>query len=181
MYPPFFFHLLGHLYRVKLHERVEVRKADNQQNVQYHAERCRMAQVCNDPFRDAIPSPKACNGWREYKQRQREDDGNNARSIHFKRNVRGLSAEHFTSDYAFSVLNRDLTNSLLNENDTGNQRDNDDENDQHLKNIKEQRISGIGKLRLVNLADTCRNRSDNTREDDNGNTISNAIFGDLFP
>ncbi|MOA55063.1 hypothetical protein D3C78_1787890 [compost metagenome] len=81
--------------------------------------------------------------------------------------MRRLSAVHFPSNHAFSVLNRNFANTLLDEDDANDNCDNRNQNQQHLGKIQEQLIRCAYELLLVDGHNMARDTSHNRSKDQN--------------
>ena len=105
----------------------------------------------------------------------REDDGQHAGHVDLHRQVRGLTAVHLAADDALGVLDRDAALGVVDDDD---HHDHGESTDQHEDRGDPGEV--VVDRFADKVAEALREAADDAREQDDGDTVSDAEFGDLL-
>jgi len=170
-----FFHIFSHIDRIKSDSGVEVSEEDNHAHIEDSINCVSRGECSSDEVTDSSIREEGSKGSREHNHGLSEDDRDNACRVNSEGDMSALSAVDFSTDYAFSVLNVNFSNSFSNEdNRSGNEYHNSENNN------SDDRIHGISSNHLNHLPEALRVSSYNTGEDDKGDTVSDTFVGNLF-
>ena len=115
------------------------------------------------------------NGRRKHQQARGEDRRNDARHVELERQVRALALHHAPAHLALGVVHLDLALRALDEHAEQRNQHDHDEDQQH-----DQRIHFAGAHHFQGIADGARQARDDAGDDDHGDAVADAAFGDLL-
>lgn len=172
----------GHVVRIELHLRIEVRKEYNQKNhhnvVNHAAHRVvtvRSEVLGVESNESAGPTEHLDKHRREAHEGACEDYRHNAATVDADRNVGGLSAVHLVAFNLLRVLHGDATFAAVHEYDEEEYRDNQQKESDKVPHERRSRLH-CGEA----VEDNGACGGQNAHEDDKRRAVADAVFGDPF-
>ena len=122
--PALLLHIIGDFKRIKGNRRIEISKEDYQNDVNHKTDGIERlagftpvigAQAFQNmaPYAVSVVARKLTDNDRKLHNGRCENNRDNARRIHFQRNIGGLSAHHFPSLNLLRILNRYLSSRII--------------------------------------------------------------------
>ena len=158
---------------VEHHRGVEVREEHDEQHGQNPVEP--PSGNCISERRQPTNVEQRSKLSREVDDAAREDNRDNARSIHLQGDVGGLATHHLTALDALGIVHRDAALSALDEDDRGDASENHDE-DERRDSDAHSEIS----LQVHGREDSSGNAGHDAHEDDERHAVADTALGDKF-
>ena len=173
--PAVFLQIIGHIHRTEGDGGVEIGEENDQGYIQDHVYGMICAEPAGNRGAHTVIGEERADQAGKHQQRHRKDDGDNAGLVDLHGNEGALTAVDLAAHHSFGILYGKSSLTFLDIDNTDDDHESDHNEEQYGKEV-----GFTASQRLENVHAAVGNTGDDPCEDDEGDPVADAFFGNHF-